>query len=91
METKAIFYKILFHTKGYIRLEVPVLKRRSWSYLYRNVNKSLLFPLPSGIRNVHVNPLTESMVITYEPDNIHILEYIKNMASDADINSMIRG
>jgi hypothetical protein len=91
METSAIFYKVLFHTKGYIRLEVPTLKRLSWSYLYKNFKKYPPFPLPSGIKNYHLNPLTGSMVISYEPDSINILEYIKNMASNADINSIIGG
>jgi hypothetical protein len=91
MENPGIFYKILFHTRGYIRLEVPVLKKLSWVYLYKNFKKSSPFPLPSGIKNFHLNPLTGSMVISYEPDSINILEYIKNMASNADINSIIGG
>jgi hypothetical protein len=91
MEKSAIFYKVLFHTRGYIRLEVPTLKRLSWSYLYKNFKTSSPFPLPAGIKNFHLNPLTGSMVIYYEPDSINILEYIKNMASNADINSIIGG
>jgi hypothetical protein len=90
MENAAISYKILFHTKGYIRLEVPALKRLSWAYLYKSFKKPPL-PVSSGIKNFHLNPSTGSMVITYEPDSINILEYIKNMASNADINSMIGG
>jgi hypothetical protein len=89
MENAAIFYKILFHTKGYIRLEVPTLKRLSWAYLYKNFNKSPHFPLSSGIKNFHLNPLTGSMVITYEPDGINILEYINDMPSNPDMNSII--
>jgi len=91
MEESAIFYKILFHTRGYIRLEVPSLKRLSWTYLYKTFKKSSPVPLPSGIKNFHLNPLTGSMVISYEPGSINILEYIKNMASNADINSIIGG
>jgi hypothetical protein len=91
MENSAIFYKILFHTNGYIRLEVPTLKRLSWSYLYKSFKKSPPFPLSSGIKNFHLNPLTGSMVITYEPDGINILEYIKNMPLNPDMNSIIGG
>ena len=91
MENHAIFYKVLFHARGYIRLEVPILKRLSWSYLYRNFKKSPPFPLHSGIKNVHLNPLSGSMVIAYEPDSINILDYIKNMASNPDMNSIIGG
>ena len=90
METCQISYKVLYHAKGYIRLEMPLLKKLSWSYLYNNFKKSSRFPIPSGIKNFHLNPLTESMVITYEPD-INIFEYIKNMATDPDIKNIIKG
>jgi hypothetical protein len=83
METCQTSYKVLFHTKGYIRLEVPLLRKLSWSYLYDNLKNSSRFPLPSGVKNFHLNPLTGSMVITYEPD-INIIEYIKNMATDIE-------
>ena len=89
MENSAIFYKILFHTRGYIRLEVPVLKRLSLAYLYKHYRKAP--PFPAGIKNVHVNPLTGSMVIAYEPDSIDILEYLKNVVSNSDMNSIIGG
>jgi len=88
MESRQISYKVLYHTKGYIRLEMPLLKKLSWAYLYNNFKKSSRFPIPSGIKNFHLNPLTESMVITYEPD-INILEYIKNMA--IDLKNIIKG
>ena len=90
METCQISYKVLFHTKGYIRLEVPLLKKLSWSYLYNNFKNPSRFPRASGIKNFHLNPLDGSMVITYEPD-INILEYIKNMATDPDIKNIIGG
>jgi hypothetical protein len=37
METCQTSYKVLFHIKGYIRLEVPLLRKLSWSYLYDNL------------------------------------------------------
>jgi len=83
METCQTSYKVLFHTKGYIRLEVPLLRKLSWSYLYGNFKNSSRFPLPSGVKNFHLNPLNGSMVITYEP-GINIIEYIKNMATDIE-------
>jgi hypothetical protein len=91
MESRQISYKVLYHTKGYIRLEMPLLKKLSWSYLYNNFKKSSRFPIPSGIKNYHLNPINGSMVIAYEPDNINILEYIKNMATDPDIKNIIKG
>ena len=90
METCQISYKVLFHIKGYIRLEMPLLKKLSWSYLYNNFEKYSRFPIPSGIKNYHLNPINGSMVITYEPD-INILEYIKNIATDPDIKNIIKG
>jgi predicted SAM-dependent methyltransferase len=90
METCQISYKVLFHIKGYIRLEVPLLKKLSWAYLYNNFKNPSRFPIPSGIKNYHLNPLNGSMVITYEPD-INIFEYIKNMATAPDIKNIIEG
>jgi len=83
METCQTSYKVLFHIKGYIRLEMPLLRKLSWSYLYDNLKNSSRFPLPSGVNNFYLNPLTGSMVIKYEPD-INILECIKNMATDIE-------
>jgi hypothetical protein len=83
METCQRSFKVLFHIKGYIRLEVPLLRKLSWAYLYDNFNNSSRFPLPSGVKNFYLNPLTGSMVITYEPD-MNIIEYVKNMATDIE-------
>ena len=83
METCQTSYKVLFHIKGYIRLEMPLLRKLSWSYLYENLKNSSRVSLPSGVKNFYLNPLTGSMVIKYEPD-IDILEYIKNMATDIE-------
>jgi hypothetical protein len=91
MESAEIVYKVIFHTKGYIRLEVPSLRKLSWSYLYANFKKSPPFPLPSGIKDFHVNPFKGNIVIRYEPENIDILHFIKNMASDPDVRNIIRG
>lgn len=91
MESTEIVYKVIFHTKGYIRLEVPSLRKLSWSYLYRNFKKSPPFPLPSGIKDFHVNPFKGNIVIRYEPNDIDILTFLKNMASDPDVRNIIRG
>ena len=90
METCQTSYKVLFHIKGYIRLEVPLLKKLSWSYLYKDFKKYYRVAIPSGIKNFHLNPLSGNMVITYEPD-INIFEYIKNMAAAPDIKNFIEG
>ncbi len=91
MDLPEIPYRILYHDKGYIRLEVPVIRRLSWAYLFENLRKAHSFPVPSGIKNFYVNPLTGSIVITYKPDDINILEYINRMASSPDIREIIQG
>lgn len=91
MESTEIVYKVIFHTKGYIRLEVPSLRKLSWSYLYANFKKSPPFPLPSGIKDFQVHPFKGDIVIRYEPDVIDIISFIKKMASDPDVRNIIRG
>jgi len=91
MNLPHIPYRILYHDKGYIRLEVPAVRRLSWAYLFENLRKAHPFPLQSGIKNFYVNPLTGSIVITYKPDDIDILAYIDRMASSPDIREIIQG
>ena len=90
-EESSIPYRILYHRKGYIRIEVLSLTSFSWSLLFMNLKKSPPFPLPAGITDFHVNPLKGSIVITYEPDDIDILKYIKKMASDPEIRKIMKG
>jgi hypothetical protein len=90
MENSAISYKILYHKNGYIRLEVPSIKKLSWSLLFMNV-KNPPFTIPLGIKDFHLNPLKGNIVITYEPDNIDILKCIGKMASDPEIRRMLKG
>jgi hypothetical protein len=90
MESSGILYRVLYHCKGYIRLEVPILKRLSWVVMFENVKKSLPFRIPAGIRDLHVNPLQGSIAIAYEPGNIDILSYIKNLATGPEIEKIIQ-
>jgi len=91
MNLPEIQYRILYHDKGYIRLEVPTIRRLSLTYLFENFRKAHPFPVPSGITNFYVSPLTGSIVITYKPDDIDILAYIDRMASSPDIREIIQG
>jgi hypothetical protein len=91
MDLSQIPYRILYHNKGYIRLEVPVIRRLSLTYLFKNFRKAQPFPVPSGIKNFYVNPLTGSIVITYKPDDIDILAYIESMASSRDVREIVQG
>ena len=79
MQKPPIPYKILYHQKGFIRLEVPSLKKLAWSFLFMNVSKKPPFPVHPGIKDFHINPLELSIVIIYEPDAIvDIIKYIKD-------------
>ncbi len=91
MERSSITYKILYHERGYIRLEVPAIRKLSWSFLYENFKKSPPFPVPSGIKDLHVNPFKGNIVIIYEPEDIDIVGYIKSMAAATVIKNIIRG
>jgi hypothetical protein len=91
MKPSEISYRILYHTKGYIRLEMPFLKSLSWSVMFNNIKKSLSFPIPAAIKDFHVNTMQGNIIITYEPQDIDILSYLKNMSSDPEINKILRG
>jgi hypothetical protein len=84
-------YKILYHKKGYIRLEVPSLKKLSWAFLFTTFKITPPFPLHAAINDLHVNPLTGNLVINYEPDGIDILDYIQKMASDPKVKNLMKG
>jgi hypothetical protein len=91
MEKFGIDYKILYHEKGYIRLEVPSLKKLSWSFFFMNLKKAVSFPIPLGIKDFHINPLKGDIVITYEPGGIDIIKYIKTMTCDPEVKRIISG
>jgi hypothetical protein len=84
-------YKILYHKSGYIRLEIPSLRKLAWALFFRNFKITLPFPLPPAIKGFHINPLTGNIVLTYEPDHIDILEYIRKMASDPNMKNILKG
>lgn len=87
----ALEYKILYHKNGYIRLEIPSLRKLAWSIFFTSFRKTLPFNLPPAIKNFHVNPLKGSVVIIYEPEKIDILDYIRKMAADPRVKTMIKG
>jgi hypothetical protein len=91
VDKPAIDHRVLYHKKGYIRLEVPSLRKLSWYFLFMNSKKSIPFSLPESIRDYHINPLKGSIVITYDPDGIDILKYIKTMTSDPVVRNILKG
>ena len=79
-------YEIAHHVSGRIRIRVPILKKRSLSALQRLA----AIPLEAGILDVQVNPLTGSLVIHYDPQKIDILKYLEAVASNKEIEEIIR-
>ncbi len=75
-DTIMVIYRIKHHVPGRIKIEVPFIKGLSISAL-----KELPpIPIPAGIKDVRPNPLTGSVVITYEPKNIDIVKYLEDIA-----------
>ena len=91
MKLAEISYRILYHVKGYIRLEIPHFKKLPWLYLFKSYKKAPQFSVPPGINHFHINPVPGSIVILYDSDAIDILEYLGKMASDPEIRKIIEG
>jgi hypothetical protein len=83
METM-LSYRIAHHVPGRIRIEVPILKKLSFSSLL----KLAAIPLDAGILEIQPNPVTGSLVINYDPKRIDILEYLEDMASNGEIQRL---
>lgn len=78
-------YKILHHVPGRIRIEVPSIKGLSLKALKRLSG----IPIPCGIEDIRPNPLTGSLLITYDPGRINIVSYLRDMASSDVINNVL--
>jgi hypothetical protein len=79
----AIPYRILYHFTGYIRLEIPSLKKLSSFFMFKNLKTYPAFPIPDAIKAFHVDTLNANIIIQYEPEKIDILDYINNLALDS--------
>jgi hypothetical protein len=86
-----LVYKILYHKDGYIRLEVPSLRKLAWSTFFATFRKTPPISLPPAIKAFHVNPLQGNIVITYEPAGFDIHEYIQKMVSDPYVKKIMKG
>jgi hypothetical protein len=90
-----IAYDIVHHIAGRIRLKVPLIRKLVFAKNIPDHIKDLSFiSLPSGIKDIRANPFAGSLVITYEPDEIDVLEFIKvtfdSISSNAEIQKIIR-
>lgn len=81
-----ITFRVIHHTPGRIRLDVPFIKGQTVETLRR----ISAIPVPAGIKDVRPNPFTGSVVIRYDPEIIDILKYLKEVFSDKDIQNIIR-
>ncbi len=80
-----IDYKVVHHVPGRIRVQVPIIKKLSVGTL----KKLAEMPIPEGIKDVRANPVTGSLVITYDPDHFDIEKYLKKMMEDSEIAATI--
>jgi len=83
-ESPVIQYRIVHHVPGRIRIEVPSMKGLSLRVLERLANISV----PRGIEDIRPNPLTGSLLITYDPGQINIITYLRDMASSDEIRNV---
>lgn len=83
-----ISYKIIHHIPGRIRIEVPLIKKLSLSGLSKLSKQLSTIPIPDGIKDIRPNPLSGSIVITYEHGKIDIIEYIKNLSCSMEIQRL---
>lgn len=86
-----ISYRIIHHIPGRIRIEVPVIKKLSISGLLQMSKQFSAIAISEGIEDIRPNPFSGSIVITYKPEKINIIEYIKNMASSAEMQKLMGG
>lgn len=77
-----IFCRVIHHVPGRIRIEIPSIKGLSEENL---VQASKGLSVPEGTKNIRPNPFTGRVVITYEPEKINIMKYIKAMASNLEV------
>jgi hypothetical protein len=80
-----IAYKIIHHIPGRIRVEVPSLKE----LLMKDLKRSPVITFPSGIKDIRINPLNYNIVISYDPENIDIMKYLKDLSSNKELQDII--
>ncbi len=86
-----IAYDIVHHIAGRIRLKVPLIRKLVFAKNVPDHIKDLSFiSLPSGIKDVRANPFAGSLVITYEPDEVDVMEFIQSTVASLSTNAEIR-
>lgn len=86
-----ITYKIIHHIPGRIRIEVPAIKNLSISELLQMSKQFSSAFAPEGIDDIRPNPFSGSIVITYKPEKVNIVEYLKDIASSREMQKLVGG
>jgi len=85
-----ISYRIIHHIPGRIRIEVPAIKNLSISSLLQISRQFSAISIPEGIEDIRPNPFSGSIVITYMPEKIDIIEYLKDITSSIEMQKLMR-
>lgn len=80
-----INYSILHHVPGRIRIGLPLIKELSISDLLRRFSA---IEIPEGVIGIRPNPITGTVVISYDPKKINILKYLADMSAGKDLLDM---
>jgi hypothetical protein len=86
-----ISYRIIHHIPGRIRIEVPAIKNLSMSGLLQMSKQFSSIFIPEGIDDIRPNPFSGSIVITYRPEKINIIEYLKDITSSREMQKLMGG
>jgi len=78
-------YEVMHHVPGRIRLHVPIIRKLPVSTL----KKLSTLPVPEGVKDVSANPITGSLVITYDPQRVDIMKYVKEMVTNEEVLTII--
>jgi hypothetical protein len=90
MENSEIPYKIILYSKGCVKVQMPSLKGLSWLGLLKKFKRSSLL-LPSGIKDINLDQFKSTILITYDPDKIDILEFLESMSSNTELKEIVNG
>ena len=82
-----IQYRVVHHVPGRIRIEVPSLKGVSFKALQGLSGLSL----PGGIEDIRPNPITGSVLIRYNPAQINITAYLRDIAASNELGRIVSG
>ncbi len=88
MENSEIPYKIILYSKGCVKVQMPSLKGLSWLGLLKRFKRSSLL-LPSGIKDINLDQFKGTVLITYDPDKIDILEFLESMSSNTELKEIV--